>query len=55
MDEPTSAIDQATTEKIINSLLKSNQTIIMIAHNFPDKLKEKFDQEIHLKAKKERD
>lgn len=55
MDEPTSAIDQDATEKIIDNLLKSDQTIIMIAHSFTDELKSKFDQEIHLNAKEERD
>lgn len=50
MDEVTSAIDQGNTEKIINNLLKTDQTILMIAHNFTPELKAKFDQEIKLIA-----
>lgn len=53
MDEVTSAIDQKATEKIIDQLLKTNQTILMIAHNFTPELKAKFDQEIKLHSKKE--
>lgn len=49
MDEVTSAIDSHTTEKIIDNLLATDQTILMIAHNFSDELKSKFDQEIKLK------
>lgn len=52
MDEVTSAIDQKATAKIINELLKTDQTILMIAHNFTPELKAKFDQEIKLKGKK---
>ena len=52
MDEVTSAIDQKATEKIIDELLKTDQTILMIAHNFTPELKAKFDQEIKLKSKK---
>lgn len=51
MDEVTSAIDQKATEKIIDNLLKTDQTILMIAHNFTAELKGKFDQEIKLVAK----
>lgn len=50
MDEVTSAIDQGNTEKIIDNLLKTDQTILMIAHNFTPELKAKFDQEINLVA-----
>ena len=53
MDEVTSAIDQAATEKIIDQLLQTDQTILLIAHNFTPKLKAKFDQIIQLKSKKE--
>ncbi len=53
MDEVTSAIDQEGTKKIVDGLLKTNQTIIMIAHSFTPELKAKFDQEIKLKSKKE--
>lgn len=53
MDEVTSAIDQAATEKIIDQLLQTDQTILLIAHNFTPKLQVKFDQIIQLKSKKE--
>lgn len=51
MDEVTSAIDQTATEKIIDELLKTDQTILMIAHNFTPELKAKFDHEIKLEKK----
>lgn len=51
MDEVTSAIDQKATEKIIDELLKTDQTILMIAHNFTPELKAKFDHEIKLEKK----
>lgn len=50
MDEVTSAIDQAGTEKILDELLQTKQTILMIAHNFTPEMKKKFDQEIKLTA-----
>lgn len=53
MDEVTSAIDQAATEKIIDNLLATDQTILLIAHNFTPELQAKFDQIIRLKSKKE--
>lgn len=51
MDEVTSAIDQKATEKIIDELLKTDQTVLMIAHNFTPELKAKFDHEIKLEKK----
>lgn len=48
IDEGTSAIDSKATKKILEKLLKSDQTIIMIAHNFSKELTEMFDKEIHL-------
>lgn len=53
LDEATSAIDHAATEKIVAQLLKNSQTILMIAHNFDPDLRAKFDREIKLTAKKE--
>ena len=50
MDEVTSAIDQTATEKILDNLLKTKQTILMIAHNFTPEMRAKFDQEIKLTA-----
>lgn len=52
MDEVTSAIDQTTTEEIIDKLLQTDQTILLIAHNFTPELQAKFDQIIQLKSKK---
>lgn len=51
MDEVTSAIDQKATEKIVDGLLKTDQTVLMIAHNFTPELKAKFDHEIKLEKK----
>lgn len=51
MDEVTSAIDQKATEKIVDELLKTDQTVLMIAHNFTPELKAKFDHEIKLEKK----
>lgn len=48
IDEGTSAIDSKATRKILEKILKSDQTIIMIAHNFSKELTEMFDKEIHL-------
>ncbi|MDF7638331.1 ABC transporter ATP-binding protein [Lactobacillus sp. ESL0791] len=53
-DEATSAIDRATTAKIIHELLNSDQTVIMIAHNFSPELRKMFDYEIRLQAKERR-
>lgn len=49
MDEATSAIDSQATKKILDELLKSNMTLILIAHNFNSSLRAMFDREIHLK------
>ena len=49
MDEVTSAIDQKATEKIIDELLKTDQTVLMIAHNFTSELEAKFDREIKVR------
>lgn len=48
IDEGTSAIDQNTTIDILKKLVKSNATIIFIAHNFNEKMRVMFDREIHL-------
>ena len=48
MDEATSAIDSDTTRKILTKLLKTNITLILIAHNFDQQLRGMFDREIHL-------
>nr|WP_262361631.1 ATP-binding cassette domain-containing protein [Lactobacillus ultunensis] len=48
IDEGTSAIDRKATKEILKELLESNQTIIMIAHNFSQEATDMFDREIHL-------
>ena len=55
LDEVTSAIDQTTSEKIIDELLHSDQTIVMVAHNLSDEVKRKFDKEIKLESKQKED
>lgn len=48
IDEGTSAIDQSSTVKILRHLVKTDQTIVFIAHNFSEEMKKLFDREIHL-------
>ncbi|MCX8724677.1 ATP-binding cassette domain-containing protein [Lactobacillus sp. B4007] len=48
LDEATSAIDRQGTKQIISELLKTNATILMIAHNFSPELIAQFDRQIHL-------
>lgn len=48
IDEGTSAIDQKATMDILNNLLKSKATIVFIAHNFNEKMRDLFDRKIHL-------
>lgn len=48
IDEGTNAIDQKATMDILNNLLKSKATIVFIAHNFNEKMRDLFDREIHL-------
>ena len=48
IDEGTSAIDQKATMDILKNLLKSNATIVFIAHNFNEGMHKLFDREIHL-------
>lgn len=49
IDEGTSAIDSQATEKVLQNLLKTDRTIVMIAHNFSDELINAFDRKIVLK------
>ena len=48
IDEGTSAIDQKGTLSILKNLLKSEATIVFIAHNFNDSMRNLFDREIKL-------
>lgn len=50
LDEATSAIDSQTTNEIVSDLLKTDATIILIAHNFSPDLVKKFDYQIQLKS-----
>lgn len=51
LDEATSAIDSHATKEILQNLLKSDKTIIMIAHNFSSDLIDMFDKEVKLGGK----
>lgn len=51
LDEATSAIDQVATTRILQNLMKTDQTILMIAHNLTKEQKALFDYEIHLEGK----
>lgn len=48
LDEPVSAMDESLMEKIIDTLLKENRTVIMVAHNIPKKIQTRFDRVIKL-------
>lgn len=48
IDEGTSAIDQKATMSILENLVKSKATIVFIAHNFNEGMRQLFDREIHL-------
>lgn len=48
IDEGTSAIDSYATQEIISNLLKTDSTLIMIAHNFSQELIDSFDRHIDL-------
>lgn len=49
MDEPLSALDQASRQKILPLLLVRKQTLIFVGHNLPLEERERFDQVINLK------
>ncbi|MBU3827609.1 MAG: ABC transporter ATP-binding protein/permease [Candidatus Lactobacillus pullistercoris] len=48
IDEGTSAIDQKATMDILSGLVKTKSTIVFIAHNFNEDMRQLFDREIHL-------
>lgn len=48
IDEGTSAIDQKATISILKKLLESRATIVFIAHNFSEEMRNMFDREIRL-------
>jgi ABC-type bacteriocin/lantibiotic exporter with double-glycine peptidase domain len=50
VDEGTSAIDQAAGRKILDKLLQSKQTVVLIAHNLTKEERGLFDREIKLSA-----
>lgn len=50
IDEGTSAIDSKATKTILQNLLKEENTVIMIAHNFSDEMIKMFDRHIELKG-----
>lgn len=52
LDEATSAIDQKATSQILKNLVRTNHTIVMVAHNLSPEQKKLFDREICLKGEK---
>lgn len=48
IDEGTSAIDAASTKKILQNLLKGDNSVVMIAHNYSAELVNMFDRQIKL-------
>ncbi|AEG40344.1 ATP-binding cassette domain-containing protein [Lactobacillus kefiranofaciens] len=48
IDEGTSAIDSEGTKKVLQNLLKTKSTVIMIAHNYSNELISMFDRQIKL-------
>lgn len=51
LDEATSAIDQAATTRILQNLVQTDRTILMIAHNLTKEQKALFDRKIYLEGK----
>ena len=49
IDEGTSAIDSKATKEILKEILKSDRTIIMIAHNLSQEMIAMFDYKIDLR------
>lgn len=43
-DEPTGALDEKNTEKVIRYLLDCKETVIVIAHNLSEEIEQKFDE-----------
>ncbi|RVU71588.1 MULTISPECIES: ABC transporter ATP-binding protein [Lactobacillus] len=48
IDEETSAIDRQATMKILQKLVQTDATIVFIAHNFSERMRDLFDREIFL-------
>lgn len=49
IDEGTSAIDQQATMEILREVTNTSATVLFIAHNFNEQMKQLFDREIQLK------
>lgn len=43
-DEPTGALDEKNTERVIRYLLDCKETVIVIAHNLSEEIEQKFDE-----------
>lgn len=43
-DEPTGALDEKNTEKVIRYLLDCKETVIVIAHNLSEEIEQEFDE-----------
>ena len=48
IDEGTSAIDAHNGLEILQNLLQTDATIVFIAHNLTEEMRQLFDREIHL-------
>jgi ABC-type bacteriocin/lantibiotic exporter with double-glycine peptidase domain len=48
IDEGTSAIDAHNGLRILQNLLQTDATIVFIAHNLTEEMRQLFDREIHL-------
>ena len=51
LDEPFSAIDTKSVDKILDTLLKDERSLIMISHNLSQDKINKFDKVINIKRK----
>lgn len=51
LDEPFSALDMKSFDKILDTLLKDERSVIVISHNLSQDKIEKFDKVINIKRK----
>lgn len=50
VDEGTSAIDANSTQEILKTVTNIDATVIVIAHNLSEEMKQLFDKEIKLES-----
>lgn len=51
LDEPFSALDRTSVDKILDILLRDERSVIVIAHNLNRDKINKFDKVVHIKRK----